>query len=319
MSDSADINLAVAALRAGELVAFPTETVYGLGADASNAAAIRRIYAVKGRPSSHPLIVHLSSTTDIDAWAATIPKNARALAERFWPGPLTLVLPRASHVLMELTGGQASVALRVPEHPVAQQLLRGFGGGIAAPSANRYGRVSPTTAQHVRDESGDEVAIVLEGGACRVGLESTIVSCLSEQALLLRPGGISQQDLEAVIGPVRRAAQGEGPRTPGSTQAHYAPLTPLTLVTDALLAQYAQESDVAVLAMRPQSAAFCGVLWLNGSPSAETFGHHLYANLRTLDRAGARRILVEAPPLTQAWDAVRDRLTRAACGSAESA
>ena len=311
--------VAVAALRAGELVAFPTETVYGLGADASNAAAIRRIYSVKGRPSSHPLIVHLSSTADIAAWAGAVPRSARVLAERFWPGPLTLVLPRAAHVLTELTGGQDSVALRIPEHPVAQQLLHEFGGGIAAPSANRYGRVSPTRAQHVRDEFGDEVAIVLEGGACRVGLESTIVSCLGDRTLLLRPGGISQLALEAVIGPVRRAAQGEGPRTPGSTQAHYAPSTPLTLVSQALLARDAQAPDVAVLAMGPQSAEFRGVLWLDGTSSAEAFGHDLYANLRTLDRAGARRILVEAPPFTQAWDAVRDRLTRAACGSAESA
>jgi len=319
VSTGADIAVAVAALRAGELVAFPTETVYGLGADASNAAAIRRIYSVKGRPNSHPLIVHLSSTADISAWAGAVPRSARLLAERFWPGPLTLVLPRAAHVLTELTGGQDSVALRIPEHPVAQQLLHEFGGGIAAPSANRYGRVSPTRAQHVRDEFGDEVAIVLEGGACRVGLESTIVSCLSDRTLLLRPGGISQRALEAVIGPVRRAAQGEGPRTPGSTQAHYAPSTPLTLVSQALLARDAQAPDVAVLAMGPQSAEFRGVLWLDGTSSAEAFGHDLYANLRTLDRAGARRILVEAPPFTQAWDAVRDRLTRAACGSAESA
>lgn len=309
MSD-ADVSRAAARLRAGEVVAFPTETVYGLGADASNPAAVRRIYALKGRPPGHPLIVHLASIAALDAWAANVPPVARRLAEAFWPGPLTLVLPRASGVPDEVTGGQESVGLRVPSHPVAQALLREFGGGVAAPSANRYGRVSPTSAAHVRDEFGDAVPCVLDGGDCEVGLESTIVACLDGPPLLLRPGHVSLAELERVAGSVRRAAAGEGPRAPGTTRSHYAPVTPARLASAEEIAAAAR--DVAVLARHAAPGSYAGPLWIDAGNDPVRYGHDLYANLRRLDRAGARAILAESVPTTAAWDAVRDRLQRAA-------
>lgn len=318
MTGAAEIDRAVAALRAGELVGFPTETVYGLGADARNPAAVSRIYAVKGRPAGHPVIVHLASAAVLGEWAAQIPAAAAALAARFWPGPLTLILLRAAGVLDEVTGGQSTVALRVPSHPVARRLLEAFGGGIAAPSANRYGRVSPTTAAHVRSEFGAAVPLVLDGGACSVGLESTIVSCVG-MPLLLRPGGVPAGDIEALIGPLRRAARGEGPRAPGTTLLHYAPQTPLTLGTAAGLD--AAAPGVAVLALGPAPPGYAGPLWIDAGTDADRYAHDLYANLRALDASGARAILVEAVPAAAAWEAVRDRLTRAAaaCGAEEIA
>jgi len=316
----AEIARAVSALRAGELVAFPTETVYGLGADARNADAVRRIFTLKGRPPGHPLIVHLATGAQVGEWAQHVPEPARRLAAHFWPGPLTLIVPRAAGVLDELTGGQATIALRVPSHPLAQRLLAAFGGAIAAPSANRYGRVSPTTAAHVREEFGPLVPIVLDGGASSVGLESTIVSCL-EEPLLLRPGGITVPELEAVVGPVRRAERGEGPPAPGRAAAHYAPQTPLTLATGAAFAAATLAPQIAVLAHGPARAGFGGRLWIDAGRDAQQYGHDLYANLRRLDRSGADAIVVEAPPGGPAWEAVRDRLARAAaaCGAEEIA
>ena len=319
MSAASDISRAAALLRAGEPVAFPTETVYGLGADARNVAAIGRVYALKRRPAGHPLIVHLASEASLPEWAAVVPAAARRLAARFWPGPLTLILPRADGVPDALTGGEPNIGLRVPSHPVAQRLLEEFGAGIAAPSANRYGRVSPTCAAHVRDEFGAETPFVLDGGDCEVGLESTIVSLVGEP-LLVRPGGIGLPALEAVIGPLRRAAAGEGPRAPGTTRAHYAPATRLVTVPAAALAGAAQ-ADVAVLAQRARPAGVAGVLWLDAGAEPLRFAHDLYAHLRRLDRAGAGTIVVEAVPDGPAWDAIRDRLARAAaaCGAEESA
>jgi L-threonylcarbamoyladenylate synthase len=319
MTAPEEIARAVALLRAGELVAFPTETVYGLGADARNGAAVARIYALKRRPAGHPLIVHLAGADALPEWAAAVPEAARRLAQRFWPGPLTLILPRAAGVSDALTGGQDSIGLRVPSHPVARRLLEAFGGGIAAPSANRYGRVSPTSAAHVREEFGPDAPFVLEGGDCSVGLESTIVSLVGEP-LLVRPGGISATDLEAVIGPLRRAAAGEGPRAPGTTRAHYAPATRLVVVAGSALGAAAAESS-AVLARHPRPAGFQGVLWLAAPPAPADYAHDLYANLRRLDAAGAATIVVEAVPEGPAWEAVRDRLARAAaaCGAEDSA
>ena len=319
MNAAPDLARAAAALRAGEVVAFPTETVYGLGADARNRAAVRRIYALKGRPPGHPLIVHLADAGELGDWAAAVPATARALATRFWPGPLTLVLPRAAAVADEVTGGQASIALRVPAHPVARALLVAFGGGIAAPSANRYGRVSATTAAHVREEFGTGVPLVLEG-ECGVGLESTIVSCI-DAPLLLRPGAITLPALEAVVGTVRRAARGEGPRAPGTGAAHYAPATPLQLVAGAALAAAASAPGVAVLALRRVPPGYRGPLWLEAGSTPERYAHDLYANLRRLDATGAAAIVVESVPPGAAWEAVNDRLTRAAaaCSAEEFA
>ncbi|MBS0373141.1 MAG: threonylcarbamoyl-AMP synthase [Proteobacteria bacterium] len=318
MTSASDIARAVALLRAGELVAFPTETVYGLGADAASAAAVAKIYALKGRPAAHPLIVHLAEAAQLPRWAAPVPPAAQALAARFWPGPLTLVLPRARGVPDVVTGGQDSVGVRVPSHPVARALLTAFGGALAAPSANRYGRVSATRAADVREEFGRDAPFVLDGGDCPVGLESTIVSLLGEP-LLLRPGAIPAAALEAVLGPLRRPAAGEGPRAPGTTRAHYAPRTPLAVVAAEALA--AAGPDAAVLARRPRPPAFAGRRWIEAPTEAERYAHDLYATLRDLDRAGAQRILVEAVPAGAEWEAVRDRLGRAAaaCGAEESA
>ena len=222
-------------LRAGMLVAFPTETVYGLGADAGNPEAVRRIFAAKGRPADHPVIVHLHDAAQMADWARAVPEAAQKLAAAFWPGPLTLILPRASHVADVVTGGQDSVGLRVPSHPVARALLAAFGGGIAAPSANRFGRISPTTAQHVADDLGDAVAMILDGGACAVGIESTIVAFTGDQPVLLRPGGIGVAALSRALGrPLARRRCG-APRASGTLASHYAPRTPATLVAADML------------------------------------------------------------------------------------
>lgn len=312
-----EIEAAVEALRAGELVAFPTETVYGLGANAQNPAALRKIFEAKGRPIHHPLIVHLDSARYLHRWTHKLPPAAEKLAARFWPGPLTLVLPKAGHVLDGITGGQGTVAIRVPGHPMAQQLLNAFGGGIAAPSANRYGHISPTRAEHVRDELGDTVKIVLDGGECQVGVESTIVSCTEEPVRLLRPGAITLSQLRSVVGDVLVGADATAPRVPGSTQSHYSPTTPLEIVPGDGLEVFAgslndQGGRVAVLAMRLPLKTLPLVTWINAGRKPQTYQHDLYANLRTLDKAGCARILVQEVPADERWDAVRDRLQKAA-------
>jgi L-threonylcarbamoyladenylate synthase len=316
MSDS-EIARAAAILRVGGLVAFPTETVYGLGADASNPTALGRMFAAKGRPSDHPVIVHLGTGEDLTRWSRDIPAIAQRLADHFWPGPLTLVLRRAAGVLDAVTGGQETVGLRTPAHPIAQSLLQAFGGGIAAPSANRFGRVSPTTAQHVRDELGDAVDMVLDGGACEVGIESTIVDLSSGAPVLLRPGRIGAAEIEAVVGrPVLRATS-TSPRASGTLAAHYAPKIPLVLAGSSSLERVVRQAagPVAVLARRVQHADSSAALWQVAAADAQSYGHDLYAILRSFERSGCALIVVEAPPEAAEWDAVRDRLTRAAAGS----
>lgn len=309
-----EIAAAVAALRSGQLVALPTETVYGLGADASNADAVRRIFAAKGRPADHPVIVHLAEPGDIEAWAVRIPPAAYALAERFWPGPLTLILPRAPHVLGIVTGGQPSVGLRVPSHPVARRVLKAFGGGVAAPSANRFGRISPTRAEHVRAELGAAVAVILDGGPSEVGLESTIVDLSGPEPALLRPGHIALAELAAVLGAPPTIPQAPTTRAPGTLSSHYAPLTPVTIVAGAeLAAAIAGATErLAVLARRAAPPAAPSIVWRTLPDEPHAFGHALYATLRELDAVQASRILVEAVPSDGAWAAIADRLRRAA-------
>jgi L-threonylcarbamoyladenylate synthase len=322
--DVLEIERAVALLEAGELVAFPTETVYGLGADAGNASAVARIFAAKGRPSTHPLIVHFSNFAAACTWAAEVPAAAAKLAEAFWPGPLTLVLPKAERVPAPVTGGQPGVALRAPAHPVARALLAAFGRGIAAPSANRYGRISPTRAADVREELGERVALVLDGGDCEVGLESTIVACLGGRVTLLRPGSVSRSQVEDVVGRVEDAG-GDAPRAPGSDRSHYAPGTPLALAESGVLrdeveAAVGRGERLAVLARSAAPTAWDRVVWRRMPDAPAPYGRALYAALRALDAAGADRILVEAVPAVEAWAAVADRLTRAAGkGRAEDA
>lgn len=308
------IEEAVEVLRAGKLVAFPTETVYGLGANASDPAAVRKIFDLKGRPPDHPVIVHLDNPRYLHRWVRELPPLAKALADEFWPGPLTLILPKAENVNDIVTGGQDSIGIRVPSHPMAQQLLNAFGGGIAAPSANRYGRLSPTRPEHVREEFGDEIELILDGGESLIGLESTIVSCLNNEARLLRPGFITRSQIEKIVGPLSTSA--EVPRSPGDRIMHYAPLTPLEVVSiDELEMRaaevIAQREKVAVLAMRPPLQTQRNMTWINAGKKPDTYAHNLYNHLRTLDRAGCVKILVQDVPDEERWAAIRDRLRRA--------
>lgn len=319
-ASQADIEAAVDALRDGELVAFPTETVYGLGANASNPAAVRKVFELKGRPPSHPVIVHIDERRYLKRWVREVGPAAEKLAEAFWPGPLTLVLPRAEGVHDVVTGGQDSIAVRIPSHPMARQLLDAFGGGIAAPSANRFGRLSATRAEHVQDEFGDAVKVILDGGECQVGLESTIVSCLGEVPRLLRPGAVTLGQLRKVAGEVLIGAEQSGPRVPGSTTSHYAPVTPLAIVPGGELDALAESLSgggqrIAVLAQRLPLKTYPTVTWINAGSRAAAFAHDLYSNLRALDRSGCTRILVQEVPGDERWDAVRDRLARASAAT----
>jgi L-threonylcarbamoyladenylate synthase len=320
-----EVSRAAELLRAGELVAFPTETVYGLGADASNAQAIARIFAAKGRPTDHPLIVHLSDAAHLGRWAVDIPEAAVKLAAAFWPGPLTLILKRHPAVLDAITGGQDTVGLRVPNHPLALQLLREFGGanggGLAAPSANRFGRVSPTTAAHVREELGDAVALILDGGPCAVGIESTILDLSGKQPRILRPGMLDAAAIAAVLGEAPEfGGSPDAPRVSGSLEAHYAPGTPLRLLAAAELAAMAERQleagrRVAVLSARPPAFSHKNLVWRAAAAEPAQFAHDLYARLRELDALACDLILAALPPADDAWRAVADRLRRAAAGS----
>lgn len=326
--DEAQFLHAVELLQAGELVAFPTETVYGLGADAANPAAVAKIFAAKGRPADHPLIVHLAGHDAVDHWAEQVPECAWELMETFWPGPLTLILKKQAWVPDAVTGGQDTVGLRVPGHPVALELLRRFArvnqhGGIAAPSANRFGRISPTKAEHVREELGDRVPLILDGGACAVGIESTIIDCSRRQPVVLRPGHISPAHLAAVIGnpPLIETAEG-APRVSGSLAAHYAPQTPMRLVTSERLLDF--------LNAQRHKGDCCGVIGHSQPPQAGMphhwrmlpadpvgYAHELYAALREMDHAGIKLIVVEALPVNADWAAVADRLRRAVAGAGQ--
>jgi len=295
----------------GGLVAFPTETVYGLGADASSAEALARLYRVKGRPADHPVIVHFASADDAFTWARDVPEAAKKLAERFWPGPLTLVLKRSQKAKDFITGGQDTVGIRVPSHPVAHELLRLFGGGIAAPSANRFGLVSPTTAAHVREDLGGDVDLVLEGGPTEVGIESTILDLSAGSPVLLRPGRISRQDLETVLESPVLEKTASSPRHSGGLERHYAPRTPARLVPAYALNREIshRKNRVAVLAFsRPDERVD---YWLRMPRDPHAYAQKLYGALRELDSAGCDEILVEAPPEAAEWAAVRDRLLRA--------
>jgi len=321
----AEIQAAAALLRSGGTVAIPTETVYGLGADASNAQAVRQIFKIKGRPQFHPLIVHIENASKLEKWARNIPDAAHLLAQNFWPGALTLILQRQPHVLDEITGGQDTVGLRAPDHPVATALLREFGGGIAAPSANRFGHVSPTTAQHVRDEFGTQVGMILEGGACRVGLESTIISLVQEVPVLLRPGGIAVEALEDVLNMKLALVQSGAEsgankiRVSGTMDSHYAPVTPLELHrTEALWQRVAQlgvrQHKVAVLTVgeKMPNNMHSGTQIFAMPVQAERYAHDLYATLRHFDQLDFDYLLLEAPPTSPTWLAVNDRIQRAA-------
>ena len=311
-----EIENAAEFLRAGGLVAFPTETVYGLGADASNAQAVKRIFQAKGRPADHPLIVHLADMSELKNWAREVPRSAWLLAEAFWPGPLTMILKRVDGVSDMLTGGQDTIGLRVPSHPVARKLLLAFGGGIAAPSANRFGHLSPTAAEHVREELGDKVDLIIDGGTCPVGIESTIVDLSGNQPAILRPGHVSAQQVEDALLTQLGLSGSASPRTSGTLASHYAPRTPLRLIHPDELELFLRKQmpgvPVAVLARRSRPPNTRAALWQVAPTEPADYACHLFALLRRIDAAGCQLILAEAPPDLPEWAAVRDRLKRAA-------
>jgi L-threonylcarbamoyladenylate synthase len=316
-----DVGVAVRALRAGHLVAIPTETVYGLGADAENPVAVARVYAAKGRPADHPLIVHLASAAALDdGWALEVPSWARLLAAACWPGPLTLVLPRGPRAGDHVTGGQGTVGLRVPSHPVAAALLAAFGGGVAAPSANRFGRVSPTDAEHVLDELSDVLVagtdVVLAGAAADVGVESTIVDCTGAAPRLLRPGAVGVEEIEAVTGLEVDAADA-AVRAPGTLAAHYAPSAEVVLADAQTLAERVRSASGPVALLAPAYVETPdGVLRLAAPVDAPAYARALYAALRRADAEAVRTVVAVAPTDGALAAAVLDRLQRAAVGSA---
>ena len=313
---------AAAILRGGGLVALPTETVYGLGADARNPDALQRLYRVKQRPSAHPVIVHLASAAELPRWAAQVTPHAEKLAEKFWPGPLTLVVRRADHVLDEVTGGQDTVALRVPDHPLALALLEALRGpddgtslsGIAAPSANRFGKVSPTSAEHVRADLGRDVDLILDGGVCDVGIESTIVDVSGEVPAILRPGRITAAQIESLLGVSLAVPSEASPAAPGSLPVHYAPRAKARLakrvkIIEELVTNRGRR--IAVLALEVSVPRLAASLTAVESVVPASYAHALYENLRRLDATGVDLILIETPPDTPAWAGVLDRLRRA--------
>jgi L-threonylcarbamoyladenylate synthase len=306
------------ALAAGALVAFPTETVYGLGANALDPEAVARIFAAKGRPTDHPLICHIASADDMAPLVAEVTPLAQALADAFWPGPLTLVMPRSAAVPDAVTGGRDTVAVRVPDHPLALALLNAFGGPVAAPSANRFGRPSPTRASDVRDELGDTVDVILDGGPCAIGVESTVLDLASDPPQVLRPGGISVEQIESVIGPVAAAS---GPaRAPGMLESHYAPGARVEVLdADALPARADELAGaglrIAVLAPDAISPLPDPVLVLGPAGAPDAYAALLYTAFRRADAEGCEVILAVPPPAEGIGVAVRDRLARAAAGS----
>jgi len=313
MKRGTDIAAAADVLRAGGLVAFPTETVYGLGADASRDDAAAKIFAVKGRPRAHPLIVHIAG--EIGDWAREVPDAARRLVAAAWPGPLTVILKRGPQVALATTGGADTVGLRMPAHPMALALLRAFGGGVAAPSANRFGHVSPTTADHVVADLGDDVDYVLDGGKCDVGVESTIVDLSRGQPVLLRPGGMPREAIEAIVGPLA-AADAAAPAAPGTLASHYAPRAEVIAVEpdEVPAAVRAASGKIAVLAPRSAFGPW-GELAVLAYPLPDDLAgmaRELYAALRDLDTAGVDVVIAALPPAVGLGEAVGDRLRRAA-------
>lgn len=323
VSDS-EISLAVEVLRRGGLVAFPTETVYGLGADATNPAAVARVFAAKGRPATNPLIIHVADESVARRYARRWPAAAAKLAGAFWPGPLTIIVPRRRTIADAATAGLATAGFRCPDHPLALEMLRRFGGAVAAPSANRSTRVSPTTARHVREELGDKVDFILDGGPCSVGIESTVLDLSGDRPVILRPGAITAARIESMIGPVEIARPGAsaGPaRSPGQQRRHYAPAALTCRFQAAGAARAARwcglhaDRRCAVLAISTATAfaralpARHALLRMPSSPAA--YARMLYSTLRRLDRRGIEVILIELPPRGPEWLAVRDRIMRA--------
>jgi L-threonylcarbamoyladenylate synthase len=293
------ITEAADALRAGKLVAFPTETVYGLGADAGNDEAIAKVFAVKGRPTDHPLIVHLATIEKLSEWSEDLPASALKLAEAFAPGPITFLVPKAAHVSFAVTGGRHTVGLRIPAHPLTQELLREFGGGVVGPSANRFGRVSPTTAADVLNDLGTDVDVILDGGACEVGLESTIVDCTTSPVTILRRGAITREMIEVVLDETPSEPSGPS-RAPGMLTSHYAPRCAVVLVDDWDEAEQMRSSI-------PGRSSI-----LDPGPDLAAYAHGLYGWLRDADHRGLHTLIAVRPPNRGLGAAINERLAKAA-------
>lgn len=307
-----NIQLAAQILRKGGLVAIPTETVYGLAADATNPEAISKIFKAKGRPADHPLIVHLFDKKQLSDWAIDIPDIAWPLIDAFWPGPLTLILRKHPSVSPLITGKQDTIGIRIPNHPIALAILQEMNGAVAAPSANKHCHISPTTAQHVLEELGDQVDLIVDGGPCKVGIESTIINLSSKQPEILRPGMISVEQIAAVLHqPIQANKTSTSPRFAGDMEKHYAPYHPALLVSyDQLLNEIHQTQDIAVLSQHNKPVEFKGI-WFTLSSNPLLYAKELYAKLREADHAKVNRILIEAPPKDAAWDAIYNRLVKA--------
>lgn len=321
MMVSGDIAQAVKILRDGGLVAFPTETVYGLGADARNEKAIGKIFAAKGRPLTHPLIVHLGEIAQLTDWACEIPPHAYQLAEACWPGSLTMILKKKQDVSSLVTGGQETIGLRIPNHPVALTLLKDFASGIVAPSANKFTHLSPTTAEAVQEELGANVDLILQGGSCAVGLESTIVDMTQTLPRILRLGMLSQQKIANILGMEVKVAESkvQAPRAPGMHHVHYAPLTPTYLMATEDLEKFISklsfaESSVAVITHSDIVLANNHFIHHHLSSNIDQYAHNLYHTLRQLDHLHLKKIIIEKVPLSKEWDAIRDRLQKASAG-----
>jgi L-threonylcarbamoyladenylate synthase len=309
-----DVARAADVLRDGGLVAFPTETVYGLGADASSADAVHRLFAVKGRPADHPVIVHLAEPALLDEWGVDVADTARTLTRACWPGPLTVVVQRAPHVPDAVTGGLDTVGLRVPDQPVARALLRAFGGGVAAPSANRFGRVSPTTAADVFADLGDDVDVILDGGPCRVGVESTIVDCSRAEPAILRLGGVARERVETVLGHAVPLLDTGEVRAPGTLASHYAPRAHVEFagpdeLADRIEGALGRDERVGVIGVDDPRAA---VDVLGVPRNGDEYAHDLYRMLRDADARGLDTVIALVPDPSGLGAAVADRLRRAA-------
>lgn len=314
--DAAVYRHAASLLKGGELVAFPTETVYGLGADATNLMAVAKIFAAKQRPANHPVIIHLGDLNQLNNWASEIPETAIKLAEKFWPGPLTLILHAADHVPPIITGGQKTIGIRMPDHPVARKLLTTFGGAIAAPSANRFGRISPTSAEHVIEELDDVVDLVLDGGVCPFGLESTIIDLTSIKPRILRPGPITAEQISEALDETVVLENKNAPRVSGSMVSHYAPQTPMQIISsveiEKKLPQLQKDyTNIVVMSRQPHPTYFPHVTYQAMPSDPNSYGQQLYAQLRNLDHLSFDLIIVEEVPDTHEWLAIRDRLMKA--------
>jgi len=315
-----DIQQAARLLKEGKLVAIPTETVYGLAADASNKEALHKLFDAKGRPRNHPVIVHIASAAQLSDWVAELPPVAQKLAERFWPGPLTMIFKKKPHVLEDVTGGQDTVAIRVPKHDTALKLLQEFGGGLAAPSANRFGKLSPTEAADVANEFESEVAYVLDGGTCDVGIESTIIDMSGDKPRVLRPGMLNLEMLNEVAGLNATHNNDDLPsvKAPGTLKSHYSPMTPVMLVEPDELKTVLQKLNgaaktAAVLSFKEEvvNGTDKQTAWIAVPNDPKIYARHLYGNLRKLDTFKCDWIIVERVPDHEQWSGIRDRLQRA--------